>query len=46
MIQFQSADGSGSEEDKQELIKVEAMSINISDSSGNEDVSRVDILII
>ena len=41
MLQFWCADGSESEGDKEELIKVEAMSINFSDSSGYEYVLRV-----
>ena len=38
MLQFRCADGSDSDEDKEELIKVEAMSSNVSDISGYEDV--------
>ena len=45
-IQFWFADGSESEEDKEELIKVEAISINVSGSSGNEDDSRTALVII
>ena len=37
MPQFRCADGSGSDEDKEELTEVEAMSINISDIIGDED---------
>ena len=37
MLQFQCADDSNSEKYKEELIKVVATSINISDSSGDED---------
>ena len=46
MLQFLCADGSDSEEDKEELIEVEAVSINVSDSSSDKDVSRVDFKII
>ena len=33
MLQFQCADGSDSEEDEEDLIEVETMPINVSDSS-------------
>ena len=46
MLEFWCADSSDSEEDKGELIKVEVRPINISDSSGDEDVSRVSFVII
>ena len=46
MLQLWYADGSESEEDKEELIKVEAISINVSGSSGNEDDSRTALVII
>ena len=40
MLQFWCADGSDSEEDKEELIKVEAMPIYVSVSSGDDNVAR------
>ena len=46
MLQFWCADGSDSEEDKEELVEVEAMSINVYESSGDKDVSRVYLMII
>ena len=46
MLQFSRVDGYDSEEDKEELIKVEATPINVSDRSGNEDFSRVDFMVI
>ena len=46
MLQFWCADGSDSEEDKEELIEFEAMSINVSDSSGYKNFSRVAFVII
>ena len=39
-LQFWWADGSGDEEDEEELIKVEAMSSGVSDRSGDGGVSR------
>ena len=46
MLQFLCVDGSDSEEYKEEWIKVEAMSINVSDSSDDVYVSRVAFMII
>ena len=46
VLQFSRVDGYDSEEDKEELIKVEAVSINVSDSSSDKDVSRIDFIII
>ena len=46
MHQFQCADGSDGKDNKEELIKVEAMSTNVSDSSRDEDVSNDFIIII
>ena len=46
MLWFWCADGSDSEKDKEELIKVEATLINVSYISGYEDVSRVALTII
>ena len=40
-LQFLCEDGSDSEEDKELLIEVEAISINVSDISGDEDVVNV-----
>ena len=44
MIQFLCADDSGDEEEKEELIKVESMSINVYDRSGDGDITRVDFM--
>ena len=46
MLQFWCADDSNIEDDKKYSIGVEAMSIYISDSSDDEDVSRVDFTMI
>ena len=46
IIQFWCAYGSDSEENKEELIKVEAMSINVYVSSCDEDISSIDFIII
>ena len=46
MLQFLCADGSDSEEDKEELIEFESISINVSVISGDEDTSRVSLIII
>ena len=46
MLQLWCADCYDSEEGKEHLIEVEATSINVSDSSGDEDVSRVYLMII
>ena len=46
MIQFWCEYASDSEEDKEDLIEVEAMPITVYDSSGDEDVSRFALMII
>ena len=46
MLQYLCAYGYSEEKDKEELIKVEAMSINISDRSGDGDVARVSFMSI
>ena len=46
MLQFWCADVSDSEKDNEELIEVEAMLINVSYRSGDEDVSGVSLVII
>ena len=46
MLQFWCEDGSYSEEDKEELVKVEAMSISVYDSSVDADVSRVYLMVV
>ena len=46
MLQFWCAGGSDSEKDKEELIEVEAMTINVSDSSGDEEFWRVALMTI
>ena len=45
-IQYLCAYGSDSEEDKEELKKVEDMSINVSESILDEDVAEVSFVII
>ena len=40
-LQFQCAGCSNNEEDKEELIKLEVITINVSDSSGYGGVTRV-----
>ena len=44
MNQFWFADGSRDEEDKEELIKVEYMSIDVSNRSGYGDFAKVDFV--
>ena len=46
MIQFQCTYGSDIEENKQELIEVEAMPINVYDISGDKDVERFAFIMI
>ena len=46
MLQFWCADGSDSDENKEYLIEVEAMSINIFDISGDEDIARIAFMVI
>ena len=46
MLQFKCEDGSDSVEDKEYLIKFEAMPINISDRSVDKDSVRVAFMII
>ena len=46
MIQFWCEYASDSEEDKEDLIEVEATPITVYDSSGDEDVSRFALMII
>ena len=46
MLQFWCANDNGDAEYEEELIKVEATSIKISDISGNEEVARVDFMSI
>ena len=46
MFQCRCSDGSDSEEEKEDLIEVEAVSINVSYSIVYEDVSRVAFMII
>ena len=41
MLQFQCANGSGNGEDKEQLFKVEAISINVADKIGDIDGARV-----
>ena len=46
MIQFLCGDGSDSDKDKEEMIEVEAIQINVSDSSGDEYFPRLYLIII
>ena len=46
VLQLWYADGSNSDGDEYDLIEVEAGSINTSDSSGYDDVSRVPFMVI